>query len=186
MIILETKNIWNAFLEKIKSSLSPILYETWFENTKLIEISKDKAVIVVPMEVHKKHLRENYYDLIFRNTTSYTARMFGYQYRKFLNELALLTNGEVKKTNSFSGFVYYWFPGFLFKKDNLKIELKSQNSNDEIYFMINDKDYHLAKKMFVKYAKPFEISQTSTIEAYVKTNEGQSNTISATFLTFSS
>ena len=48
--------------------------------------------------------------------------MFGYQYRKFLNELALLTNGEVKKTNSFSGFVYYWFPGFLFKKDNLKIE----------------------------------------------------------------
>ena len=66
-------------------------------------------------------------------------------------------------------------------KDNLKIELKSQNSNDEIYFMINDKDDHLAKKMFVKYAKPFEISQTSTIEAYVKTKEGQSNTISATF-----
>lgn len=65
---------------------------------------------------------ENYYDLIFRNTTSYTARMFGYQYRKFLNELALLTNGEVKKTNSFSGFVYYQFPGFLYKKDNLKIE----------------------------------------------------------------
>jgi len=66
-------------------------------------------------------------------------------------------------------------------KDNLKIELKSQNSNDEIYFMINDKDDHLAKKIFVKYTKPFEITQTSTIEAYVKTNEGQSNTISATF-----
>jgi len=66
-------------------------------------------------------------------------------------------------------------------KDKLKIELKSQNSNDAIYFMINDKDDHLAKKIFVKYAKPFEISQTSTIEAYVKTNEGQSNTISATF-----
>ena len=66
-------------------------------------------------------------------------------------------------------------------KDNLKIELKSQNSNDEIYFMINDKDDHLAKKMFVKYTKPFEITQTSTIEAYVKTKEGQSNTISATF-----
>lgn len=66
-------------------------------------------------------------------------------------------------------------------KDNLKIELKSQNSNDAIYFMINDKDDHLAKKLFVPYTKPFEISQTSTIEAYVKTNEGQSNTISATF-----
>ena len=66
-------------------------------------------------------------------------------------------------------------------KDKLKIEMKSQNSNDEIYFMINDKDDHLAKKLFVKYTKAFEISQTSTVEAYVKTNEGQSNTISATF-----
>jgi predicted alpha-1,2-mannosidase len=66
-------------------------------------------------------------------------------------------------------------------KDKLKIELKSQNSNDVIYFMINDKDDHLVKKLFVPYTKPFEISQTSTIEAYVKTNEGQSNTISATF-----
>jgi hypothetical protein len=47
--------------------------------------------------------------------------------------------------------------------------------------MINDKEDHLAKKLFVPYTKPFEISQTSTIEAYVKTNEGQSNTISATF-----
>jgi predicted alpha-1,2-mannosidase len=66
-------------------------------------------------------------------------------------------------------------------KDKLKIELKSQYLNDVIYFMINDKDDHLAKKMFVKYTKPFEITQTSTIEAYVKTKEGQSNTISATF-----
>jgi predicted alpha-1,2-mannosidase len=66
-------------------------------------------------------------------------------------------------------------------KDKLKIELKSQNSKDDIYFMINDKDDHLAKKKFVKYIKPFEITQTSTVEAYVKTNIGQSNTISATF-----
>ena len=90
---------------------------------------------------------ENYYDLIFRNTTSYTARMFGYQYRKFLNELALLTNGEVKKTNSFSGFVYYWFPGFLFKKDNLKIEFgrkgwdkhRGDDSTTCVYMTTNNK-----------------------------------------------
>lgn len=66
-------------------------------------------------------------------------------------------------------------------KDKLKIELKSQNSKDVIYFMISDKNDHLAKKLFVPYTRPFEISQTSTIEAYVKTNDGQSNTISATF-----
>jgi predicted alpha-1,2-mannosidase len=66
-------------------------------------------------------------------------------------------------------------------KDKLKIEMKSQKPNDVIYFIINDKEDHLAKKLFVPYTKPFEISQTSTIEAYVKTNDGQSNTISATF-----
>jgi predicted alpha-1,2-mannosidase len=66
-------------------------------------------------------------------------------------------------------------------KDKMKIEMKSQNPSDVIYFMINDKDDYLAKKLFVPYSKPFEIMETSTIEAYIKTNEGQSNTVSATF-----
>lgn len=65
---------------------------------------------------------ENYYDIVFENTTSFTARMFCYQYRKFCNELASLINGETKETNDFKGFLYYWFPGYMFKKDDLKIE----------------------------------------------------------------
>lgn len=65
---------------------------------------------------------ENYYDVIFENTTSFTSRMFSYRYRKFLNNLAILTNGISHKTNSYKGFVYYWFPGFIYKKDNLRIE----------------------------------------------------------------
>lgn len=70
-------------------------------------------------------------------------------------------------------------------KDNLKIEIKSQNSNEEIYFMINDKDDHLAKKIFVKYSKPFEINESSKIYAFVKQDIHRKNifsdTISATF-----
>ena len=70
-------------------------------------------------------------------------------------------------------------------KDNLKIELKSQNSNDVIYFMISDKDDNLAKKNFVKYAKPFEINESSKIYAFVKQDIHRKNifsdTISATF-----
>lgn len=70
-------------------------------------------------------------------------------------------------------------------KDNLKIEIKSQNSNEAIYFMINDKDDHLAKKNFVKYAKPFEINESSKIYAFVKQDIHRKNifsdTISATF-----
>src|SRR5690606_7343513 len=39
----------------------------------------------------------------------------------------------------------------------------------------------LAKKMFVKYTKPFEIAQTSTIQAFVKNDNHTSDTISAQF-----
>ncbi|MCK6607225.1 MAG: GH92 family glycosyl hydrolase [Flavobacterium sp.] len=70
-------------------------------------------------------------------------------------------------------------------RDNLKIELKSQNSNNEIYFMINDKDDYLAKKIFVKYTKPFEINESSKIYAFVKQDIHRKNifsdTISASF-----
>ena len=67
-------------------------------------------------------------------------------------------------------------------KDKLKIEIVSQNLSDEIYFNISDKDDFLAKKLpDVKYSGIFEISQTSTIIAFVKNNGKFSNTISAQF-----
>jgi predicted alpha-1,2-mannosidase len=63
-------------------------------------------------------------------------------------------------------------------KDKLKIEIKSQNSNDEIFYVIIS---NKGSEIYKKHEKPFEIVNSSTILAYVKTNEGQSNTISATF-----
>ncbi|RBA29001.1 GH92 family glycosyl hydrolase [Flavobacterium tibetense] len=64
-------------------------------------------------------------------------------------------------------------------KDKLKIELKSQNPKDEIFYIF--KKAHLDKPIWIKYEGPIEILETSTIEAYVKTNEGQSKTVSAQF-----
>ena len=66
-------------------------------------------------------------------------------------------------------------------KDKMKIEIFSQNPKDSIFYMISDAEDYLAKKIFVPYSKSFEINQTSTIFAYVKSDEGQSGTISATF-----
>jgi predicted alpha-1,2-mannosidase len=67
-------------------------------------------------------------------------------------------------------------------KDKLKVEIFSRNRKDEIYYDISDKDDYLAKKLpFVKYSGPIEISQTSTIKAYVKSDGKISNTISAQF-----
>lgn len=66
-------------------------------------------------------------------------------------------------------------------KDKLKIELKSQNSNDKIYFRINNYVETLEKKSFELYNQPFDIQQNATISCYVLNNNSQSNTISAQF-----
>jgi hypothetical protein len=64
----------------------------------------------------------------------------------------------------------------------MKVAIISQNPKDVIYYNISDKNDYLAKKLpSVVYTEPFEILETSTISAYVKNNENQSNTISATF-----
>lgn len=64
MIFIDIQSIWNSFLSKIKDSISPMLYETWFSETKIISLEDDLAKIEVPMHVHKKHLKEHYYELI--------------------------------------------------------------------------------------------------------------------------
>jgi predicted alpha-1,2-mannosidase len=66
-------------------------------------------------------------------------------------------------------------------KDKLKIELKSQNSKDEIYYMTNDATSKLDDRIFIKYTKPFSIDITTDVFAYVENNGQISNTISAQF-----
>ena len=61
---LDYNLIWNKFLERIKQEIQPVNYETWFEETKLIEIKNDYAKILVPMTLHKKHLKDVYNDIV--------------------------------------------------------------------------------------------------------------------------
>jgi len=56
--------LWNSFLEKIKKNITSLAFDTWFKDTKLIEIKDGTAIIMVPMPIHKKHLSENYSDII--------------------------------------------------------------------------------------------------------------------------
>lgn len=61
---MNEKLIWSNCLNVIKSELASLAFETWFNNTELYELKDNKATIVVPMEVQKKHLIENYSQLI--------------------------------------------------------------------------------------------------------------------------
>ena len=54
--------LWSNFLEQIKDELSPVLFNTWFSETKLHKLHNGNAYIIVPLSIHKKHIMDNYYD----------------------------------------------------------------------------------------------------------------------------
>lgn len=56
--------LWANFLDEIKEEVTSLAYETWFKDTELYELKENKAIVIVPMPIHKKHLFDNYIDLI--------------------------------------------------------------------------------------------------------------------------
>lgn len=77
---MDLKNIWNSFLEKIKEQISDIAFDTWFSETKLINLNENIATILVPYHIHKKNLSENYNDIIEEVFTEITGSNFKFNY----------------------------------------------------------------------------------------------------------
>ncbi len=61
---MDNNTLWNNILASINQELSPMSFNTWFKDTILIKINENKATIKVPMQIHKKLLSENYYEMI--------------------------------------------------------------------------------------------------------------------------
>lgn len=77
---MDINNIWDLFLEKMKQQINPMHFETWFADTKLISLDENYAKVLVPMSVHKKHLKENYNDLVVELFTEITGTNFNFEY----------------------------------------------------------------------------------------------------------
>ncbi len=58
------KDLWKSILDEIEPELNSASFNAWFNNLKLIKILDHKVIIQVPMEIHKKILASNYYNLI--------------------------------------------------------------------------------------------------------------------------
>ena len=72
---MDTDLVWSKFLSKIKTEVNSIVYATWFSNTKLYEIKDNTATIIVPMEIHKKHLNDSYLKLIIETLFEITNQV---------------------------------------------------------------------------------------------------------------
>jgi len=86
---LDVKILWSNFLNSIKNELSPITYETWFKETDLYSLSDGKAIIIVPMHLHKQHLAERYYDFIVDKFSDISGGTYEFEF---------VLKDEVKKT----------------------------------------------------------------------------------------
>lgn len=56
--------VWSNLLNSLKDKLTSLSYNTWFADTALYKLNDGKAYIIVPMPIHKKHLLDNYSELV--------------------------------------------------------------------------------------------------------------------------
>lgn len=89
---MELKNVWGSFLKKLEDQMGPMTYDTWFKDTKLKSLEGNVATIIVPMIIHKKHLKDNYYNIISDTFTEITGSNYDFS---FLTEEEIESNVEV-------------------------------------------------------------------------------------------
>lgn len=85
---MNTELLWSKFLTEVKDDLTSLSFDTWFKDTQLYELDAGKAFIIVPMPIHKKHLADNYSDLILSHLNDITGTNF---------ELVFLLKEEAEK-----------------------------------------------------------------------------------------
>ncbi len=93
---MDLENIWNVFLAKVEEKVKPVLFETWFKDTKLINLTDDTATIKVSWEIQKKHLKENYNELIKETFMDVTGSIFNFDYT---TDEEVTKKEEIKENN---------------------------------------------------------------------------------------
>ncbi len=77
---MEIKTIWDTFLEKIKKEVEPANFQSWFSETKLIDLNDERARVLVPLTIHKKHLKDNYNNIVEEVFNEVTGSDFDIEY----------------------------------------------------------------------------------------------------------
>ena len=94
---MNTDILWSKILDQLKDELSSLAYNTWFSETKLYKLDNGKAYIIVPMPIHKKHLSDNYGELIISKLNNITDS--NYELKFYLKEdIDELENNKINDT----------------------------------------------------------------------------------------
>lgn len=77
---MDLESTWSVFLAKIEEKVKPVLFETWFKDTKLIKLTEDTALVKVEWDVQINHLKENYGELIKETFMDVTGSLYKFEY----------------------------------------------------------------------------------------------------------
>lgn len=94
---MDNNTLWTNILDTISKDLSPMSFNTWFKDTSLISLIDNKAKIKVPMQIHKKLLGENYYDMIDNLFLSLTGKNYELE---FVSQDDIETKSEILQTET--------------------------------------------------------------------------------------
>lgn len=92
---MNVDDLWNNFLEQIKTKISSLSYDTWFKNTKLVSLDNNVAKILVDSPLQKKSLQETWYQTISDVFCEITNTSFDFEF-VFENEITTNTNINVE------------------------------------------------------------------------------------------
>ncbi len=81
---MEQKSLWQSILDEIYPEVNSASFHAWFHDLKLIKIQENKVYIQVPMEIHKRILMTNYYNLI--DDAFYKVTNHNYEFEFLLKE----------------------------------------------------------------------------------------------------
>jgi len=124
MVELNVEILWSKFLSTIKNELSSLSYNIWFQETELYKLENDKAIIIVPMPIHKKHLPDNYSEVIISTLNKITGTNF---------ELEFLLKEEIQEREDrvheevLTQVVSEGVPSNAFVSSNLKKQYSFEN-----------------------------------------------------------
>ncbi|MFA5407299.1 MAG: chromosomal replication initiator protein DnaA, partial [Bacilli bacterium] len=77
---MDKDSIWNNFLNLMRGKLTSLPFDTWFKGTKLYELDNGVARVIVPMHIHKKHLNDNYLELMIETFNEVTGTNFEFEF----------------------------------------------------------------------------------------------------------
>ena len=72
--------LWEKFLEKVQTRVNSLVYDTWFANSSLSNITETKATIIVPSFIHKQRLESTYQDVIIQLLTDITGNIYDLEF----------------------------------------------------------------------------------------------------------